>query len=92
MSGCCKTYPVLLIVAVFTSNYLQQHVQLVLRHHHPQPVTGVHHEYDPLGQTDSQRDEHPHHSYLTVPVVVFPEVPVPPLPGHVEGSEANISV
>ena len=28
--------------------HLQQHVQLVLGHHHPQPVAGVHHEDDAL--------------------------------------------
>ena len=30
--------------------------------------------------------------HLAVPVVVLPEVPVPALAGHVEGSEAHVPV
>ena len=56
--------------------HLQQHVQLVLGHHHPQPVAGVHHEDDALA----------------VSVVVLPQVPVSPLARHVECSEPNIAI
>ena len=37
--------------------HLQQHVQLVLGHHHPQPVAGVHHEDDALQGGHVKGDE-----------------------------------
>ena len=59
-----------------TSPYLKKHVKLILGHNHPESVTWIHHE----------------DNSLTVPVVMLPEVPVPPLPGHIERREANIAI
>ncbi len=59
-----------------TYGVLQQHVQLVLGHHHAQLVAGV----------DDEDDS------LALLVVVLPQVAIPPLPGHVERREADISV
>ena len=74
--------------------HLEQHVQLVLGHHHPQPVAGVHHKDDALvkwiqmdGEVRGEGED-----YLAVPVVVLPQVPVPALTGHVEGGEAHVPV
>ena len=55
---------------------LQQHVQLVLGHHHPELVAGVHDEDDALALL----------------VVVLPQVAVAALPGHVERGEADVAV
>ena len=76
MSGCCNFILRNHDNIQRSDDHLQQHVQLILGHHHPQPVAGVHHEDDALA----------------VSVVVLPQVPVSPLARHIKCCEPNIAI